>query len=80
MPFPEMEQRALDSHPMKRFGKHDELANLAAFLLSDAVAYINGECITIDGGQWLRGAGEFNDLLEVPASEWEKLEQSRKKS
>ena len=80
MPFPEMEQRALASHPMKRFGKHEELANLAAFLLSDAVGYINGECVTIDGGQWLRGAGEFNDLLDVPVSDWEKLEQSRKKA
>jgi len=38
---------------MKRFGKHEELANLAAFLLSDMAEYINGECVVIDGGQWL---------------------------
>ncbi len=78
MPSPEYEARAKNAHPMKRFGRHDELANLAAFLLSDAADYINGECVIIDGGQWLRGAGEFNDLLELPDAAWEAMEQARK--
>ena len=39
------------------YGEHQELANLAAYLLSDFSAYITGDCITIDGGAWLRGAG-----------------------
>jgi NAD(P)-dependent dehydrogenase (short-subunit alcohol dehydrogenase family) len=78
MPTPEFEEHARESHPMKRFGRHDELTNLVAFLLSDSVEYINGECVTIDGGLWLRGAGEFNDLVELPDEAWEKLEQSRK--
>jgi hypothetical protein len=34
--------------------------------------------VVIDGGQWLRGAGEFNDLLELPEQAWEALEQARK--
>jgi len=64
---------------MKRFGKHEELANLAAFLVSDMAEYINGECVVIDGGQWLRGAGEFNDLLMLPEAAWEAMEAARAK-
>ena len=41
--------------------------------------YINGECVVIDGGQWLRGAGEFNDLLELSDQKWDSMEQLRKK-
>jgi hypothetical protein len=41
--------------------------------------YINGECVVIDGGLWLRGAGEFNDLLTLPDSAWEAMEASRPK-
>src|SRR5262249_22129510 len=47
--------------PAGRFGKHEELGNLAAYLLSDGAAYITGECVTIDGGEWLM-AGEFNEF------------------
>lgn len=79
MPSKEFEQHALNAHPMKRFGRHEELANLAAFLLSDMAEYINGECVVIDGAQWLRGAGEFNDLLEIPETLWEQLESARAK-
>jgi NAD(P)-dependent dehydrogenase (short-subunit alcohol dehydrogenase family) len=64
---------------MKRFGKHQELSNLAAFLISDMAAYINGECVVIDGGQWLQGAGEFNALRLLPDSYWEQMEAARKK-
>lgn len=64
---------------MKRFGRHEELANLAAFLISDLAEYINGECVVIDGGQWLRGAGEFNDLLLLPESAWESMEAARQR-
>jgi NAD(P)-dependent dehydrogenase (short-subunit alcohol dehydrogenase family) len=79
MPTREFEEHARDSHPMKRFGRHDELANLAVYLLSDQAEYVNGECVVIDGGLWLRGAGEFNDLLMLPDSAWEAMEQGRKK-
>lgn len=79
MPSKEFEDRAKAYHPMKRFGRHDELSNLAAFLLSNQVEYINGECVVIDGGLWLRGAGEFNDALETSDADWEKVEAARKK-
>ena len=79
MPSKEYEEQARESHPMKRFGKHEELTNLAAFLLSDMSPYINGECVVIDGAQWLKGAGEFNDLLMIPESTWEAMEGARSK-
>jgi len=79
MPSKQFEEHAKESHPMKRFGRHDELTSLAAFLLSDMAEYINGECVVIDGAGWLRGAGEFNDLLQLPDSAWEALESARAK-
>jgi NAD(P)-dependent dehydrogenase (short-subunit alcohol dehydrogenase family) len=79
MPSKEFEEHARNANPMKRFGKHEELTNLAAFLISDMSSYINGECVVIDGGQWLQGAGEFNDLLMLPESAWEKMEAARPK-
>ena len=60
--------------PLKRVGEHQELANLAAFLVSDFSAYINGEVITIDGGEWLKGAGQFNMLEAVPEEMWDFIE------
>jgi NAD(P)-dependent dehydrogenase (short-subunit alcohol dehydrogenase family) len=79
MPSKEFEDHAKQSHPMERFGRHDELTNLAAFLLSDMAEYINGECVVIDGGLWLRGAGEFNDLVLLPDSAWEAMESARRR-
>ena len=79
MPTKQFEEDRKANHPMKRFGRHEELANLAAFLLSDMAEYINGECVVIDGGQWLRGAGEFNDLMSLTETEWETMEAARQK-
>lgn len=61
--------------PLQRVGEHQELANLAAYLVSDFSAYINGEVITIDGGEWLQGAGQFNLLEQIPKELWDTLEQ-----
>ena len=61
--------------PLKRVGEHQELANLAAYLVSDFSAYVNGEVITIDGGEWLKGAGQFNLLEQIPEEMWDQLEQ-----
>lgn len=69
--------------PLKRVGDHQELANLAAYLISDFSAYINGEVVVIDGGEWLKGAGQFNLLEEIPKEMWDMLEamiRSKKKS
>ena len=63
--------------PLGRFGDHQELANLAAYLMSDYSAYVNGEVVTIDGGEWLKGAGEFNALEAVPEEMWDQLEKMR---
>lgn len=60
--------------PLKRVGDHQELANLAAYLVSDFSAYINGEVVTIDGGEWLQGAGEFNMLEQITPEMWDMLE------
>jgi NAD(P)-dependent dehydrogenase (short-subunit alcohol dehydrogenase family) len=65
--------------PLKRVGDHQELANLAAFLVSDYSAYINGEVITIDGGEWLRNGGEFSHLEAIPETMWDMLEKTKGK-
>ncbi|MGH7755830.1 MAG: SDR family oxidoreductase, partial [Vulcanimicrobiaceae bacterium] len=60
--------------PLGRFGELDELADLASYLVSDRAAYINGEIVAIDGGEWLAGAGEFSSLgKHVSDAEWQAL-------
>ncbi len=59
--------------PAGRFGTPEELAELAAYLVSDASDWIRGEVVIFDGGEWLRGAGEFNDLLAVPDAVWDAM-------
>ncbi|MDG1277455.1 MAG: SDR family oxidoreductase [Algoriphagus sp.] len=65
--------------PVGRVGEHQELANIAAYLVSDFSSYVNGEVITIDGGEWLKGAGEFNNLDAIPQEMWDMMEASRGK-
>ncbi|MBB6673624.1 SDR family oxidoreductase [Cohnella nanjingensis] len=72
-PTPELEEKLMNRVPMGRVGNPEELAHLAAYLISDYAGYINGEVVTIDGGEWLRGAGQFNDLLEVTGEQWDVL-------
>lgn len=62
LPRPELEQVAKQRIPSGRFGTVEELANLAAFLMSDYSGYINGEVIRMDGGEFIQGAGEFTAL------------------
>lgn len=64
--------------PLKRVGEHQELANLAAYLLSDYSAYVTGEVVTIDGGEWLKNGGEFSHLDQVSDEMWSMLEKARK--
>lgn len=65
--------------PLKRVGEHQELANLAAYLMSDFSSYVNGEVITIDGGEWLRNGGEFSHLEHIPEQMWDMIEKTRGK-
>ncbi len=60
--------------PVGRTGDHQELANLAAYLVSGFSSFVNGEVITIDGGEWLKGAGQFNMLEAIPGSMWDEIE------
>ncbi len=75
--FPENMRHLVDPMkriPMQRVGDHQELANLAAYLVSDFSAYVNGEVVTIDGGEWLKGAGQFSGFDEIPAEMWTQIE------
>ncbi len=60
--------------PVGRTGEHQELANLAAYLVSGFSSFVNGEVITIDGGEWLKGAGQFNMLEAIPGGMWDDIE------
>ena len=79
LPRRELEKFALDRNPLGRFGTPEELANLAAFLVSDGAGYINGEVVVMDGGEWLQGAGEFSTFgRQLTDKDWE-LFKPRKK-
>jgi NAD(P)-dependent dehydrogenase (short-subunit alcohol dehydrogenase family) len=63
------------NNPLGRPGRPEELADLAAFLVSDHAAYIQGECVTIDGGRWLKGAGTFSHLEGLSDEQWAAMRQ-----
>ena len=61
---------------MKRYGNHQELANLAAYMISEYAGYMNGEVVTLDGGEWIHNAGQFNKLERVPGKAWGLIERA----
>ncbi|MDZ7756896.1 SDR family oxidoreductase [Rhodohalobacter sp.] len=63
-PNKKFEKKYLEKIPAGRYGEHEELANLASFLMSDMAPYITGETVTIDGGEKLSG-GQFNFIDSV---------------
>ncbi|RIV23213.1 SDR family oxidoreductase [Alicyclobacillaceae bacterium I2511] len=73
VPSAQIGERLMNRVPLHRTGTMSELANLAAFLVSDEAGYINGEVVTIDGGEWLQGAGEFNELSTLNPEDWDQL-------
>ncbi|WP_019947271.1 SDR family oxidoreductase [Hymenobacter aerophilus] len=80
--FPEPLASKLDpaaNVPLKRVGDHQELANLAAYMVSDFAAYMNGEVVTLDGGEWLNGAGEFNKLELLTPDMWDHIEKTMRR-
>ncbi len=80
MPVKSLEDLAKKRNPLGRFGTHEELANLAAFMVSDQSSYINGHQIVMDGGEWLKGASEFSGLGDILTEEQWQAMKPRKKS
>lgn len=79
LPIKELEEKAKNRNPLGRFGKHEELENLAAFLISDQSEFINGEFITMDGGALLQGAGSFNPMGDSLTDEqWKAIKPKKK--
>ena len=74
-----IEKKMMERVPLKRFGEHDELANLASYLMADESGYMNGEVITMDGGEWIKGAGQFNALEKMPNLAWKAMALARRK-
>jgi len=79
MPVKSLEDRAKRRNPLGRFGTHDELADLAAFLVSDQSGYINGHQVVMDGGEQLKGASEFSHMGELLTEEqWQAMKPRKK--
>ena len=79
VPRPELAKAFETRNPLGRAGRHEELADLATYLIARGSGYVNGEVVTIDGGEWLKGAGEFNFLAEMMTeAEWASLRPARK--
>jgi NAD(P)-dependent dehydrogenase (short-subunit alcohol dehydrogenase family) len=79
VPRPELAATFETRNPLGRAGKHEELANLAAFLMADESGYVNGEVVTIDGGEWLQGAGQFNFLgAAMSDADWAAMKPKKK--
>jgi NAD(P)-dependent dehydrogenase (short-subunit alcohol dehydrogenase family) len=78
VPRPDLAKEFETRNPLKRVGEHIELANLASYLLSDFAGYINGEVVTIDGGEWLQGAGQFSFLDRLTDADWDALKPKKR--
>ncbi|MEI8145578.1 MAG: SDR family oxidoreductase, partial [Alphaproteobacteria bacterium] len=77
VPRPELAAHHETNNVLGRPGDPEELATLAAFLMSDGASYIQGDCVTIDGGRWLKGAGTFGFLGALSDDEWAAMKPSR---
>ncbi|HKF20833.1 MAG TPA: SDR family oxidoreductase [Candidatus Angelobacter sp.] len=79
MPVQSLEALAKKRNPLGRFGTHEELANLAAFMVSDQAGYVNGHQVVMDGGEWLKGASEFSHLGDLLTEEqWQAMKPKKK--
>ncbi|HEX7001538.1 MAG TPA: SDR family oxidoreductase [Trueperaceae bacterium] len=77
MPTEDLQDRFMSRVPLGRPGEHAELADLAAYLVSDSSSYVTGSLYYIDGGESVYNAGEFNPLSELSEEDWEALSESR---
>jgi NAD(P)-dependent dehydrogenase (short-subunit alcohol dehydrogenase family) len=78
-PDPRLVDVMKKQNPMQRFGDPKELADLAVYMVADGSGYLNGEVVTLDAGEWLQGAGQFNFLRNVSQEDWKKLALAHKK-
>jgi NAD(P)-dependent dehydrogenase (short-subunit alcohol dehydrogenase family) len=64
---------ALGEHrvPLGRYGRPPELADLAVYLT--CAGYVTGECVTIDGGEWLKVGQEFAAITDQPRDQVKKV-------
>jgi NAD(P)-dependent dehydrogenase (short-subunit alcohol dehydrogenase family) len=61
--------------PLRRLGRHVELANLFAYLASDESGYITGDLVVIDGGRWMQGVGgpSLRAMQDWTEEQWESI-------
>ena len=78
VPSKELEAQWLKRIPLGRVGEHRELADLAVYLVADQSAYVNGEVVTIDGGEWLKGAAQFAIMENLTNEEWAAMAPKKK--
>lgn len=74
IPNAEIEQELIARIPLGRTGRHGELADLAAYLVSDAASYVTGSVYTIDGGEKAFNSGEFSLLDRLSDADWDAME------
>ena len=78
-PTDDIKKMLIERIPLKRYGKMEELVNLATFLISDGCPFLNGDVISIDGGEGLWLSGQFNFLDVLSDQEWEAIKSHRNK-
>ena len=78
VPDQNFEDQWMKRIPLGRVGEHSELADLAAYLAADGSGYVNGEVITIDGGEWVKGAAQFSILENLNDAAWEAMRPKKK--
>ncbi len=78
VPDQAFEKAWLNRIPLGRVGEHRELADLAVYLMADGSAYVNGEVVTIDGGEWLKGAAQFALMENLPDEAWAAMKPKKK--
>jgi NAD(P)-dependent dehydrogenase (short-subunit alcohol dehydrogenase family) len=72
IPTEDLVEERIRRIPAGRMGTPEEFAELAAWMVCEATDWMRGEVVTFDGGEWLRGAGEFSDLL-AKEIDWQAL-------
>lgn len=78
VPGGDFEKAWLKRIPLGRVGEHRELADLAAYLAADQSGYITGEVVTIDGGEWVKGAAQFALLEHLSDEDWAAMRPKKK--